>query len=199
MTYSDMVNLSMNQTLARSINTSMVAILPVLAVLVVGAELLGATTLQDFGLALFIGLLSGAYSSIFIAAPVLAMLKEREPRYRRIHERLAVRGDLGVMTPAAAAALLGGGAIAAGSRSGGASSAASGPIRPSGGSSGNGARAQAGANGSRGTGSPDGASTGAGRTASATGSGGAGRGPAGRPPPRPRKAGSGSRSRRRRR
>ena len=200
MTYSDMVNLSMNQTLARSINTSMVAILPVLAVLVVGAEILGATTLQDFGLALFIGLLSGAYSSIFIAAPVLAMLKEREPRYRRIHERLAVRGDLGVMTPAAAAALVGGGAIAAGaSRSGGPGAAAPGPIRPSGGSSGNGARARAGANGSRGTGSPDGASTGAGPTGSAAGSGGASRGPAGRPPPRPRKAGSGSKSRRRRR
>ena len=69
MTYSEMVNLSMNQTLARSINTSLVAILPVLAVLVVGAEILGATTLQDYGLALTVGLFSGAYSSIFIAAP----------------------------------------------------------------------------------------------------------------------------------
>ena len=69
MTYSDIVNLSMNQTLARSINTSLVAILPVLAVLVIGAQLLGATTLQYFGLALVIGLTSGAYSSIFIASP----------------------------------------------------------------------------------------------------------------------------------
>ena len=67
MTYPQMVNLSMNQTLARSINTSLVAILPVLAVLVIGAQFLGATTLQYFGLALVIGLLSGAYSSIFIA------------------------------------------------------------------------------------------------------------------------------------
>ena len=75
MTYEDIVNLSMNQTLARSINTSLVAILPVLAVLVIGAQLLGATTLQYFGLALVIGLTSGAYSSIFIAAPVLSGLQ----------------------------------------------------------------------------------------------------------------------------
>ena len=70
LTYSEMVNLSMNQTLARSINTSLVAILPVLAVLVVGADILGATTLQSYGLALFVGFMSGAYSSIFIASPV---------------------------------------------------------------------------------------------------------------------------------
>jgi preprotein translocase subunit SecF len=106
MTYSEMINLSMNQTLARSINTSLVAILPVLAVLVVGAELLGATTLQDYGLALFVGLLSGAYSSIFIAAPVLAILKEREPRYVAIRQRIQAKGQrAGALTPAAAAAL----------------------------------------------------------------------------------------------
>ena len=73
LTYGEMVNLSMNQTLARSINTSLVAILPVLSVLLVGAEILGATTLQSYGLALFVGLLLGAYSSIFIASPLLAM------------------------------------------------------------------------------------------------------------------------------
>ncbi len=72
LTYTDVVNLSMNQTLARSINTSLVAILPILAVLVLGAYILGATTLQYFGLALFVGLTSGAYSSIFIASPLLA-------------------------------------------------------------------------------------------------------------------------------
>ncbi len=201
MTYTDMVNLSMNQTLARSINTSMVAILPVLAVLVVGAEILGATTLQDFGLALFIGLLSGAYSSIFIASPVLAMLKEREPRYRRIHDRLEARHAVGVLTPAAAAALVGGGALVAGSsRGGGPGSAAPGPIRPSGGSSGNGARAEPAANGSRSAGTAtDGSGQGAGAGAGAAGSGVSGRGQAGRPPPRPRKSGSGSKSRRRRR
>ena len=73
LSYGEMVNLSMNQTLARSINTSLVAILPVLAVLLVGADILGATTLQSYGLALFVGLMSGAYSSIFIASPLLAM------------------------------------------------------------------------------------------------------------------------------
>ena len=104
MTYSDMVNLSMNQTLARSINTSLVAILPVLAVLVVGAEILGALTLLNYGLALFVGLLSGAYSSIFIAAPVLAMLKEREPRWRAVRQRLNARGAKSqVLTPTQAA------------------------------------------------------------------------------------------------
>ena len=93
MTYPQMINLSMNQTLARSINTSMVAIIPVLAVLLIGAQLLGATTLQSYGLALFVGLLSGAYSSIFIASPVLCMMKEREERWVAIANRLAKRGD----------------------------------------------------------------------------------------------------------
>jgi preprotein translocase subunit SecF len=93
LTYSEMVNLSMNQTLARSINTSLVAILPVLSVLLIGADILGATTLQSYGLALFVGLMSGAYSSIFIASPLLAWMKEREPRYRDLAARVTVRGD----------------------------------------------------------------------------------------------------------
>src|SRR5579864_2436329 len=106
MTYEDIVNLSMNQTLARSINTSLVAILPVLAVLVIGAQFLGATTLQYFGLALVIGLTSGAYSSIFIASPVLATLKEREPRYINIRNKLANRAEgTGLLTPRQAATL----------------------------------------------------------------------------------------------
>jgi preprotein translocase subunit SecF len=114
MTYSEMVNLSMNQTLARSINTSLVAIMPVLAILLIGAQVLGAVTLQDYGLALLVGLLSGAYSSIFIASPILAMLKEREPRYVAIRQRLAARSDrVGLLSPAAAAALGGGGGAAA--------------------------------------------------------------------------------------
>lgn len=103
MTYEDVVNLSMNQTLARSINTSLVAILPVLSVLVIGAQLLGATTLQYFGFALVIGLLSGAYSSIFIASPLLAQMKEREPRYATIRQRLANRAERELLTPKAAA------------------------------------------------------------------------------------------------
>jgi preprotein translocase subunit SecF len=105
LTISDIVNLSMNQTLARSVNTSLVAVLPIFAVLILGAEILGATTLQYFGWALLIGLTSGAYSSIFIASPIVAMLKEREPRWRRIRERLALRGgDHLVLSPAALAA-----------------------------------------------------------------------------------------------
>ena len=78
-----MVNLSLNQTLMRSLNTSITALLPMLSLLVVGSFILGATTLQEFALALLIGLASGAYSSIFIASPLLALLKEREPRYQR--------------------------------------------------------------------------------------------------------------------
>jgi len=89
---SDIVNLSMNQTLARSINTSLVAILPILSVLILGADILGAQTLQYFGWALLIGLLSGAYSSIFIASPIVAFLKEKEPKYKTIRERLQARG-----------------------------------------------------------------------------------------------------------
>jgi hypothetical protein len=85
-------------------NTSLVAILPVLSVLVIGAQILGATTLQYFGLALVIGLTSGAYSSIFIASPILAVMKEREPRYQNIRSKLANRADrTGLLTPRAAA------------------------------------------------------------------------------------------------
>ncbi|MHB1928165.1 MAG: protein translocase subunit SecF [Acidimicrobiales bacterium] len=88
LTYSETVNLSMNQVLARSLNTSFVAIIPILSILVIGAGILGAPALSDFGLALFIGLTTGAYSSIFIASPLLAVLKEREPRYAEIRRRV---------------------------------------------------------------------------------------------------------------
>ena len=104
-TYADTVNLSMNQTLMRSLNTSVVAILPILSVLVLGAFVFGATTLKDFGLALIVGLLTGAYSSIFIASPILAVLKEREPRYASIRQRILAKGAAGSpLTPAGAAA-----------------------------------------------------------------------------------------------
>jgi preprotein translocase subunit SecF len=104
LTYSDVVNLSMNQVLARSINTSLVAILPILSILVIGAWVLGASALQDFGLALFVGLTTGAYSSIFIASPTLALLKEREPRYAEIRRRLAASAAVSKrISPAAAA------------------------------------------------------------------------------------------------
>ncbi|HEX9529986.1 MAG TPA: protein translocase subunit SecF, partial [Acidimicrobiales bacterium] len=117
LTYTDTVNLSMNQVLMRSINTSFVAILPILSILVIGAYILGAATLKEFGLALFVGLTTGAYSSIFIASPLLAVLKEREPRYATIRQRLASRGATGsLLTPAAAAAAAGA-AAAGGGRS----------------------------------------------------------------------------------
>jgi preprotein translocase subunit SecF len=91
MTYSDMVNLSLNQTLMRSLNTSVTSVLPVLSLLVVGSYVLGAVTLQEFALALLVGTISGAYSSIFIASPLLAWLKEREPRYRDVRRRMEAR------------------------------------------------------------------------------------------------------------
>ena len=92
MTYSQMANLSLNQVLMRSLNTSITALLPILSVLILGSFALGATTLEEFGLALFLGLLSGAYSSIFIATPLLALLKEQEPRYRDLRARVTARG-----------------------------------------------------------------------------------------------------------
>lgn len=77
-TFADSVNLAVNQTLVRSINTSIVAILPVAAILFIGSMLLGAGTLRDIALALFVGIISGAYSTMFIAAPLYAQLREGE-------------------------------------------------------------------------------------------------------------------------
>jgi preprotein translocase subunit SecF len=91
-TYSDATNLAVNQTFVRSINTSLIALLPVAAILFVGAGLLGAGTLKDLALALFIGLIAGTYSSIFIAPPVLASLREREPAMKALSVRVAARG-----------------------------------------------------------------------------------------------------------
>jgi preprotein translocase subunit SecF len=90
--YTDIVNLSMNQVLMRSINTSLVAILPILSLLVVGVGIMGATALADFGFALFIGLLTGAYSSIFVASPLLALLKEKEAQWKTVASKLAGSG-----------------------------------------------------------------------------------------------------------
>lgn len=92
--YGDIVNLSMNQVLMRSLNTSLAAVLPVLSILIVGSWILGAIALQDFALALLIGLLTGSYSSIFVATPVLAMLKERETKYRNLRDRASKVEDL---------------------------------------------------------------------------------------------------------
>jgi len=88
-TYSDAANLAVNQTLVRSINTSIVALLPVGAILFVGAGILGAGTLKDLALALFIGLAVGTYSSICVATPFLAAMREREPAMRALAKRVA--------------------------------------------------------------------------------------------------------------
>ena len=90
-TYSQAANLALNQTLVRSINTSVIALLPVAGILFVGAGLLGAGELKDLALVLFVGMLSGTYSSIFIATPVLAQLKERDPQFKALAKRVALR------------------------------------------------------------------------------------------------------------
>jgi preprotein translocase subunit SecF len=94
-TYSDVVNRSMNSVLMRSLNTSIVAVLPVLSLLTVGVYVLEADTIKDFALALFVGLITGAYSSVFIATPFLAILKEKEHRYAAIRHKLAGRPPAG--------------------------------------------------------------------------------------------------------
>ena len=91
-TYTQATNLAVNQTLVRSINTSVIALIPVGSILFVGAGLLGAGTLKDLSLALFIGMLVGAYSSIFIAPPVLAQLREKEPAMIALAKRVSARG-----------------------------------------------------------------------------------------------------------
>jgi preprotein translocase subunit SecF len=199
-TYSEMVNLSMNQTLARSINTSLVAIIPVLSVLVVGSFILGATSLQDFGLALVIGLTSGAYSSIFIASPLLAYMKEREPRYVTIRQRLETRGDrVGILTPAMAAAMAG--ASGGGRRNAGRAAAqTTGVIRPGAASaarrSGGAAKRAATTNGTGG--GVDAPSATKGATANGGPSSASTRPTTSRPPPRPRKGkGKGGKGKRR--
>jgi preprotein translocase subunit SecF len=93
--YSQAANLALNQTLVRSINTSLIALLPVTAILVVAVAYLGTGELQDLALVLFVGMLSGTYSSIFIATPVLASLKEREPQYKQLARRVALRASGG--------------------------------------------------------------------------------------------------------
>src|SRR5258708_7965191 len=90
-TYSQAANLALNQTLVRSINTSLIALLPVAAILVVAISFLGTGELQDLALVLFVGMLSGTYSSICIATPVLAGLNEREPQYKQLAARVARR------------------------------------------------------------------------------------------------------------
>ena len=91
-TYTDIMNLSLNQVITRSVGTTLVGVLPVFTMYVVGSVALGASTLQEFSLALLVGLIAGAYSSVFVAAPIVTYLKEREPRHRDVRIRLAQRG-----------------------------------------------------------------------------------------------------------
>jgi preprotein translocase subunit SecF len=80
-TFASQVNLAVNQTLVRSINTSVVAVLPIGSILLIGAILLGVGTLRDIALSLFIGMIVGTYSSIFLASPVYVHLRENESRF----------------------------------------------------------------------------------------------------------------------
>ncbi len=90
-TYSEAANLAVNQVMIRSINTTIIGVLPVAALLFAGAAILGEGPLKDLALALFVGMISGAYSSLFIATPILAQLKEREPDMRKLAARVAGR------------------------------------------------------------------------------------------------------------
>ncbi|MEV4248649.1 protein translocase subunit SecF [Streptosporangium canum] len=92
MTYTQAANNALNHTLIRSLNTTLVAILPVAAILFIGTTLFGAGTLKDLSLALFVGMIVGTYSSLCVATPLLVTLKERESRYQAIARRLAAHG-----------------------------------------------------------------------------------------------------------
>ena len=106
-TYSEAANLAVNQVLVRSINTTIIGVLPVAALLFAGAFILGEGPLKDLALALFVGMISGAYSSIFIATPLLAQLKEREPEMQKLTKRVLARrakseAKVGAAVPAGA-------------------------------------------------------------------------------------------------
>jgi preprotein translocase subunit SecF len=90
-TYGEAANLAVNQTLMRSINTGLVALLPVGGLLFIGAGLLGAGTLKDLGLVLFVGMGLGVLSSIMFASPLLTALKDAEPRIKSHNARVLAR------------------------------------------------------------------------------------------------------------
>jgi preprotein translocase subunit SecF len=97
--YADTVNYSLNQVFMRSVNTSLVVLLPILSLLMFGGD-----TLKDFAFAMFVGVATGAYSSIFIAAPLLVIFKGREAKYRQLEARRQVRGAREKVAVAGAAA-----------------------------------------------------------------------------------------------
>lgn len=90
-TYTEMMNLALNQVLMRSINTSITSVLPVLSMLIIGSVFLGALTLQEFSLALLIGILVGSYSSIFVAASIVAFMKERQEQNVALARKILAR------------------------------------------------------------------------------------------------------------
>ena len=91
-TYRNLANVSLNQVIMRSINTTITSVLPVVSLLVVGSLIMGATSLQEFAIALLVGLIAGAYSSLFVAMPIVAVLKEREPHWVAMQEAADIRG-----------------------------------------------------------------------------------------------------------
>lgn len=90
-TFAEQVNLAINQTLVRSINTSVVGVLPVASILFIGASLLGAGTLRDISLALFVGILVGTYSTIFIAAPAYSNMREGEAKFAKAEKKILAK------------------------------------------------------------------------------------------------------------
>jgi preprotein translocase subunit SecF len=103
--YGDIVNLSSNEVLMRSLNTSLAALLPVASVLVVGAAIMGVEVLVDFSLALLVGLATGSYSSLFIATPILVGLKGREKKWAATRHRHASGEELARLRVSGAAAI----------------------------------------------------------------------------------------------
>lgn len=102
LTFAGQVNLAVNQTLVRSINTSVVAALPVASILFIGAFVLGAGTLRDISLALLLGIVVGTYSTIFLATPLYAQLREREPAIAKADKKVRATHDVDTATAASA-------------------------------------------------------------------------------------------------
>jgi preprotein translocase subunit SecF len=97
MSMANIVNVSSNQVLARSLNTSISSALPTIALLVVGSFIMGAKSLEEFAIALLVGMLTGAYSSIFIATPLYAIFKNREPKYAQVKSQVAKGAEMAAL------------------------------------------------------------------------------------------------------
>jgi preprotein translocase subunit SecF len=132
-TYSETMNMALNQVIMRSVNTTLMGVVPVAVMLIVGL-IQGADTLLDFAVALLVGMIVGAYSSIYVAAPIVAWLKEREPRHRQVRARLGPRPDgmpkLAVEGGVAGAGTGGRATVPVGSGPAGSGSGEPGAIRP---------------------------------------------------------------------